>query len=280
MDGQMTEIDRAPGTAEELAGGRLLVWQAPAGVAHVRFNNPARHNAMSLAMWEGLAETCARLAEDGAVRVVVLSGAGGRAFVSGADISEFGESRTGAAASASSNAAVSRAEAALAALPVPSLAAIRGYCIGGGLGIALRCDLRLCSEGSRFAVPAARLGLGYGPDGVKALADVVGPAATADILFTARQIGADEALRLGLVGAVLADDALDAAVDEKVGRIAGNAPLTLRAVKAALQELRRPEGERDPQRVEALVAACFDSADYREGQAAFAEKRKPEFRGA
>ena len=276
----MIQDDRVPDTARELAGGRLLAWREPGGVAHLRFNNPDRLNAMSLAMWEGLGDTCAALAEDGDVRIVVLSGAGGRAFVSGADISEFGEARTGVEAAARYNAAVARAEAALAALPMPSLAAIRGYCIGGGLGIALRCDLRLCTEGARFAIPAARLGLGYGPDGVKALADVVGPAAAADLLYTARQVGAEEALRIGLVGRVAADDALDAAVEQTAGRIAGNAPLTLRAVKAALHDLRRPEAERDPARVQALVAACFDSADYREGQAAFAEKRKPEFRGA
>lgn len=276
----MTQDDRVPDTAQELAGGRLLAWQEPGGVAHLRFNNPDRLNAMSLAMWEGLGDTCAALAEDGDVRIVVLSGAGGRAFVSGADISEFGEARTGAEAAARYNAAVARAEAALAALPMPSLAAIRGYCIGGGLGIALRCDLRLCTEGARFAIPAAKLGLGYGPDGVEALARVVGPSVAADMLFSARQIGAEAAQRAGLVNQVLAGDEFDAAVEQTAGRIAGNAPLTLRAVKAALQDLRRPEAERDPARVQALVAACFDSADYREGQAAFAEKRRPEFRGA
>jgi enoyl-CoA hydratase len=177
------------------------------------------------------------------------------------------------------NAAVARAEEALAALPMPSVAAIRGYCIGGGLSIALRCDLRLAASDARFAIPAARLGLGYGAEGVAVLARLVGPSVAADMLFTARRIGAEEALRTGLVNRVMPPEDWAGAVDETAEGIAGNAPLTLRAAKAALQDLARPEAARDPDRLAALVRACYDSADYREGQAAFAEKRAPVFRG-
>ena len=249
------------------------------GIARIRLDNPERLNAMSLAMWDRLAEACEALASDLSVRVVALSGTGTRAFVSGADISEFGAARTGEAAVARYNAAVARAEAALAALPMPTLAAIRGYCIGGGLSIALRCDLRLATPDACFAIPAARLGLGYGAEGVAMLARVVGPSVAADLLFTARRMGAEEALRSGLVNRLLPAEETEAAVAETLDTLAGNAPLTLRAAKAALQDLARPEATRDPARIEAMVRACYESADYREGQAAFAEKRAPAFRG-
>jgi len=248
-------------------------------VARLTFDNPGKLNAVSLAMWEQLAQHCATLARDGAVRVVVLQGAGERAFVSGADISEFGEARTGEDAVARYNAAVATAEQALAALPMPTVAAIRGYCIGGGLSIALRCDLRIAAADARFAIPAARLGLGYGAEGMAVLARLVGPSVAAEMLFTARRFAAEEALRVGLASRVVPTEDWAGAVEETAATIAGNAPLTLRAAKAALQDLARPEAERDTERLAALVRACYDSADYREGKAAFAEKRPPMFRG-
>ncbi len=266
------------GRVQEHAGGGLLVAR-DGPVAAITFNNPDRLNAMRLGMWEALGDTAEALADDDDLRVVTLRGAGTRAFVSGADISEFAENRSGTSVSGRYNAMVARAEVALEALPVPTLALIRGYCVGGGLGIAMRCDLRLAAEDARFAITPARLGLGYGFDAVGALHRRLGPSTTADLLFTARKMPAGEALRKGICDRLFATDVFDAQTDEIVQGIAANAPLTIRAVKASLRALAGPEGARDRARIDAMVAACFDSADYREGQAAFAEKRAPRFRG-
>lgn len=249
-------------------------------VAHIVFNNPARHNAMSLSMWRGLAAGLAGMADDPAVRVVVLSGAGGRAFVSGADISEFGEQRDSPEAVVAYNRAVDEAEAAVTGFPKPVLAKIAGYCLGGGVGIALGCDIRICSDGATFGIPAGRLGLGYGAEGVARLVQVVGPAAAAEIFMTAERFGAAEALRLGLVNRVVPAAELDNRADALAQVIAANAPLTMQAFKAALGAC---AGHPDPARAERvgrLVEACYASADYAEGRRAFAERRAPVFRGA
>jgi len=232
-------------------------------VAHIVFNNPARHNAMSLTMWQGLSDRLAEHAADPEVRVVVLSGAGGRAFVSGADISEFGDQRASPEAAAEYNRISEAAEAAVASFPKPIVAKIDGYCLGGGVGLAIACDIRICSDTSRFSVPAGKLGLGYAFDGVSKLIATIGPAATAELFMTASMFTADEAARMGLVNRVAETGALDAETDALVGAIAANAPLTLAAFKAALLE----HGKR------------FSSQDYAEGQAAFAARRAPVFRG-
>lgn len=260
-------------------GTDKLLCDVTDGVARVTFNNPEKHNALSLAIRAALPGTLSAIAADASVRVVVVTGAGGRAFVSGADISEFGEQRTSPDARAEYDRGFDAINRAWAELPVPVIAMIRGYCIGGGLLTALQADIRVASDDAQFAIPAARLGLGYSYPGVEALLGVVGPSHTAEILFSARRFGAAEALAMGLVNRVVPGDALEDTVEELAAAIAANAPLTVAAAKAALREARRPADRRDLARVEALVDACYHSADYLEGQAAFAEKRTPRFTG-
>lgn len=249
------------------------------GVGTLTFNNPERHNAVSLDMWEAAGSILEDFAGNPAVRVVVLTGAGGKAFVSGADISKFEDERAKADAYERYNAAVDRTSTLLYEFPKPTLAMIRGYCIGGGVGLAVCCDLRICSDNSRFAVPAAKLGLGYAYTGLKKLVDLVGPAFAKEIFFTARQFSAAEAHQMGLVNRVVPLNDLDAYVGDYAGMIADNAPLTIAAAKVAAGEVLKDEQSRDLGRCAAMVQACFESQDYVEGRRAFMEKRKPDFTG-
>ena len=245
-------------------------------IAHLVIDNPARHNAMTLGMWTQLADTLAELAADADVRVVVLRGAGDQAFVSGADISEFEALRSSADGVAAYDAAVERAQSALSAFPRPVIAAIGGICYGGGMGLALACDLRLAAPGARFRMPAARLGLGYAYQGVKRMVDLLGPTHAAELIYTARVCDAQEALRLGLVGAV--HEYVHAQALALAATIAANAPLTVAAAKSAIQAALDP----DPtacERADRAARDCFGSADYAGGRAAFAEQRPPRFRG-
>ena len=250
------------------------------GVGHLVFNNPERHNAVSLDMWEAAEAAIAGFKADPEVRVVVLSGAGGKTFVSGADISKFEKDRATKEAVARYGVIVERAYDAFAAFPKPTVAMIRGYCIGGGLALALCCDMRICTDASTFGVPAAKLGLGYPFKGIKRLVDVVGPSSAKEIFFTARQFTAAEAQTMGLVNRVLSSDALEKYVEDTTATIAGNAPLTVDSVKFIVGETMKPAVERDLQSCADRVAACFASNDYKEGRAAFMEKRKPHFTGA
>jgi enoyl-CoA hydratase len=261
-------------------GVEKLVGRKDGQVGWMIFNNPERRNAVSLEMWRAIPDVLAAFEADPEVRVIVFTGAGERAFVAGADISQFEAERNDAAAEARYSSASAAANAAMAGLSKPSIAMIRGYCIGGGLAVALTCDLRICTEESRFAIPAARLGLGYGFGGVKALIDVVGPSIAKEILFTARQFSAEEALRVGLVNRVAPAAELEGVVRDYAAMIGANAPLTLRAAKLAAREAVRDPDKRRLAEVEAAVAACFDSADFKEGRTAFMEKRAPKFRGA
>jgi enoyl-CoA hydratase/carnithine racemase len=261
-------------------GVEKLIGRKEGQIGWMIFNNPERRNAVSLEMWRAIPDVLAAFEADPEVRVVVFTGAGERAFVSGADISQFEAERSDASAEARYSGASAAANAAMAGLSKPSIAMIRGYCIGGGLAVALTCDLRICEEGSRFAIPAARLGLGYGFGGVKALIDVVGPSIAKEILFTARQLTADEALRVGLVNRVTPVAELEPTVRDYAAMIGANAPLTLKAAKLAACEAVRDPDKRRLAEVEAAVAACFDSADFKEGRSAFMEKRTPQFRGA
>ncbi len=260
-------------------GTDQLLAEVAGHVATVTFNNPAKLNALSRDMRAALPDLLKALNADGDVRVIVVTGAGGRAFASGADISEFGDQRT----SPEARAAYDRGQAALtgawAEVDKPLIAMIRGYCLGGGLLTALQSDIRIASDDSQFGIPAARLGLGYGFDGVTALLNLVNPAAAAEILFSARRFPATDALRMGLVNRVVPADQLRDAVYGLADAIAGNAPLTVAAAKTAIRAAAQPPGQRDLARVQAQVEACFRSADYREGQRAFAEKRPPEFTG-
>src|SRR3954468_17739265 len=241
------------------------------------FNNPERHNAVSLEMWQSAAKILDDFAKDDEIRVVVLTGAGGKSFVSGADISKFEDERATRDAVERYNAMTEKVYSDLAAFPKPTVAMIQGYCIGGGLNLAVCCDLRFCSEGSRFGLPAAKLGLGYGYAGLKRFIDTIGPAHTKDIFFSARQFGAAEALAMGIVNRVLPEAELGPYVKEYAGTIAENAPLTIAAVKQSAIEALKPESERDLKRAADLVARCFASQDYVEGRKAFLEKRKPVF---
>ena len=249
------------------------------GVGWMVLNNPERHNAISLEMWEAAMEIIADFEADSGVRVMVVAGAGAKAFASGADISKFQDERQEAAAVAHYQATTQKAYAAVQGLSIPTIAMIRGYCIGGGTALAVCCDLRVCTENAKFGIPAARLGLGYGLARAQPLVDLIGPAYAKEMFFTGRQFDAREAESMGLVNRVVADDRLEATVEEMAATIAGNAPLTVRCAKLVVGEALKDAGERDVAATERAVDACFRSQDYREGQRAFMEKRKPRFTG-
>jgi enoyl-CoA hydratase len=262
----------------ELGTSRILA-EVRDGVGWITFNHPERRNAMSLDMWQGMGIAAENFERDPQVRVVVMKGAGGKAFVSGADISEFEQHRADSEQKKSYDAISARGHAGLVALSKPLIAMIEGYCVGGGLAIALAADVRFASSASRFSIPAARLGLGYDYRGVAALARLVGPSTAKDILFSARFLEADEALKVGLVNAVVDAAQLEAHVAAYASQIAANAPLTVHAVKKALQDFEQYSDHTDSGAVTALVARCFDSEDYREGRRAFLAKRPPQFQG-
>jgi enoyl-CoA hydratase/carnithine racemase len=246
-------------------------------IATLTFNNPERHNAMSLDMWRAATAVLEQFELDPAVRVIVLTGAGGKAFVSGADISKFESERATVDAVLEYNIAVDRFGKVLGECSKPTIAMIRGYCIGGGVGIAVCCDLRIANDAARFAVPAAKLGLGYGYANVRRIMDLVGPQFATEMLLTARQFDAADAMRMGLVNHVVPDAEIESYVLELAETVGNNAPLTIRAVKRIVRELRSDAP--DVEACDALVKQCFESADYREGRKAFMEKRKPVFRG-
>jgi enoyl-CoA hydratase/carnithine racemase len=231
-------------------------------------------------MWEAAEGFLADFRNDNNIRVVVVHGAGGKAFVSGADISKFEKERSSQEGIDRYNAAVDRANNAFYTFPKPTIAMIRGYCIGGGVGLALCCDMRICSEGSKFGVPAAKLGLGYRYDGLKKLTDLVGPSFAKEIFYTARQFTAAEAQVMGLVNRVLPDAELETYVKDYADVIAANAPLTIDSVKFIVGQAVADESKRDLKKCDDMVQACFASKDYTEGRKAFMEKRKPVFTGS
>jgi enoyl-CoA hydratase len=247
-------------------------------IGWMTFNKPARRNAVSLDMWQAMPVILDRFEQDPAVRVIVLRGAGDQAFVSGADISQFEALRASREGNAHYDQVSGEATRRLMACTKPTIAMINGYCIGGGLAIAVCCDLRIAGEGARFGIPAARLGVGYGAPGVKNLMQIVGPSFTKEIFFTARHFSAAEAREMGLINRVVADDTLQVYTRQYCTTIADNAPMTMHALKRTVGELM--QGERaDLAACEDLVTACFDSQDYIEGRRAFMEKRRPVFRG-
>lgn len=247
-------------------------------IGWMTFDNPARRNAVALEMWAAIPDILAGFEADPAIRVIALTGAGDRAFVSGADISQFATQRANPAQMAEYDRVSAAATQAIKQVTKPTIAVIRGYCIGGGLGVAATCDLRWATAGSKFGVPAGRLGLGYAHPGVKTLMDIVGPAYTKEIFFTAKHFSAAEAQAMGFVNRILPEDAFDAWVATELDTIAANAPLTLAALKLTVGELLRGH-EADLPRSETAVTACFGSDDYKEGRTAFMEKRKPVFQG-
>ena len=262
-----------------MTGTETMLADKAGAIGRMTFNNPARHNAVSVAMWQAAVRILEDFLGDPAIRVIVITGAGGKAFVSGADISEFEKTRSSRAAIDEYEALTASVFEALSGAPIPTIAMIDGYCIGGGLALALCCDLRICSEPSVFGLPAARLGLGYPFAGLRRLVDAVGPAFAKEIAFTARRFDADEALRIGLANRVVAPAVLEETVAECVESIAINAPLTVRAMKQVIGEILKDARDRDLAAGERLVKQCFDSEDYVEGRRAFMEKRTPVFTG-
>ncbi|HUT50632.1 MAG TPA: enoyl-CoA hydratase [Alphaproteobacteria bacterium] len=265
-DERGSDAGRVTGVAEGVIG-----W--------VTFDRPHRHNAMSYEMWQALPDVLAAHEADPEVKVIVLRGVGEKSFISGADISQFDERRASAAANENYRSVAGTAFTRLRDVSKPTIAMIRGYCIGGGLAVALCCDLRIAADDARMGIPAARLGLGYAQDGVKRLIDLVGPAYTKEILFTGRNYDAAEAWRIGLVNGVVAVDALAAEVRATAETIGENAPLTIAAAKWAVNETLLPSGEQDMGAVGLAIERCFDSDDFAEGRKAFAEKRRPVFKG-
>ncbi len=265
-------------SATEYASGKMLA-AVQDGVGLITFNQPEKRNAMSVEMWDGLAAILDAWKHAPAVHVVVMAGAGDKAFVSGADISQFEKSRSNADAQREYDMLTSAGRARLASFGKPVIARIQGFCLGGGLGIALQADIRIAAEGSMFGIPAAKLGIAYGFDMVRRLTALVGPAHASALLFTGERIDALEAARIGLVNKVVPAAALEQTAAAMARRIAANAPLSITGMKLILEQAARDPGDRDMDAVAQAVATCFDSADYTEGRTAFMEKRKPVFRG-
>jgi enoyl-CoA hydratase/carnithine racemase len=247
-------------------------------VGSLIIDHAARRNALTAQMWRALPAAVASLDDDPQVRVIVMRGAGEQAFVSGADISQFQEMRVGATAQ-QYEAENALAFAALSGVDKPLIALIHGFCIGGGVALAICADLRFAADDATFAVPAARLGLGYPLASMARLVPLLGAAHAYDLCFTARRVDADEARRIGLVNEVYLKADLDAQVEKIALGIANNAPLTLRAFKEAIRELSKADGARDLTRASEAIDDCFASTDYREGIDAFLAKRRPSFRG-
>jgi enoyl-CoA hydratase len=273
-------MDTLAGTAplREYADGKMLAAK-DGGIGFITFNQPEKRNAMSVEMWQGLAEILEDFHDDPAVRVVIMTGAGGKAFVSGADISQFEKRRANADAQEEYARLTSGGRARLANFPKPSIAAIQGFCLGGGLAIAMHTDLRIASANSQFGIPAARLGIAYAFDGLRTLVQLVGPAHARMILYTANRIGAEEAARIGLINKVVPEESLTDTVLEIARKIAGNAPLSVAANKLCIDNVLKDPADRDLEAIARAGRTCLDSADYREGRTAFMEKRQPQFQG-
>jgi len=271
-------LDAPKQNETSFADGKILK-RVSEGIGVVTFNNPEKRNAMSLEMWEGLGQALTELRDDEDVRVVILVGAGNKAFVSGADISQFDKTRHNAAASEEYSRRSAAQRALLAAYPKPTIACIRGFCLGGGMQVAMLADIRIAAADSQFGIPAARLGIAYGYDGLRHLVSLVGPSWARLLMYTGMRIESAEALRIGLVDRVVANDELWSATMELARIISGNAPLAVKAAKITIAEVLKDPADRDMEAIKRIGLACMDSEDYREGRRAFMEKRKPQFKG-
>lgn len=264
----------------ETATTEKLLLQKDGPIGWITFNQPEKRNAVSQEMWQAMPEYVADLASDPAIRVVILRGAGEAAFVAGADISQFKDRRRNAADEEEYRRISGAGSESLARLGKPLVAMIHGFCIGGGVSIAITCDLRLAADDARFGIPAARLGLGYHYRGMEKLMSLIGPAYTKELFFTARtDFSAQDALRMGLVNQVVPKADLERFTRDYALTMSRNAPLTLRSAKASVEQLLRPEDRRDYALLDKLIKDCFDSQDYQEGVKAFSEKRRPQFQG-
>lgn len=258
---------------------KRIIVEKDGPVGRVKMDNQTRRNAMTLGMWQDLGKAIADFAADDAIRVVVVSGEGGKAFCAGADISEFEKNRSSEESVKIYNTAVEESSELLRTINKPTIAAIDGFCVGGGVGIATCCDIRICTDDSIFAIPAAKLGLGYRVDGLKPLVDIVGPSYAMELFYTARKFTADEAERMNYANRVLPRDQFNDYVENYVQTIGGNAPLTIKAVKVVVQECIKDDADRNHDLCASIVDDCFKSEDYVEGRRAFMEKRKAEFKG-
>jgi enoyl-CoA hydratase len=265
-------------TDKPFADGKILK-SVTDGVGVITFNNPDKRNAMSLDMWDGLGQALIELRDDADVRVVILTGAGDKAFVSGADISQFEKTRHNAQASEEYSKRSDAQRTLLANYPKPTIACIRGFCLGGGMQLAMLADIRIASENSQFGIPAAKLGIAYGYDGLNHLVSLVGPSWARLLLYTGMRIDSAEALRIGLVDRVVGDAELWNATAEIARTISSNAPLAIKAAKITIAQALKDESQRDMDAIKAIGTACMDSEDFREGRQAFMEKRKPRFKG-
>jgi enoyl-CoA hydratase/carnithine racemase len=272
----MLNIPKA--TEKSFADGKILQSVAD-GVGVITFNNPEKRNAMSLEMWEGFGQALIEMRDDPEVRVVILAGSGGKAFVSGADISQFEKNRHNAQASEEYSKRSAAQRALLADYPKPTIACIRGFCLGGGMQVAMMSDMRIAADHSQFGIPAAKLGIAYGYDGLKNLVSLVGPSWARLLMYTGMRIDAAEAERIGLVDRVLPDAELWDATLEIARTISGNAPLAIQAAKITIAQVLKDPDKRDMDAIKAIGTACMDSEDFREGRQAFMEKRKPRFTG-
>jgi enoyl-CoA hydratase/carnithine racemase len=271
-------LDTPETTDKSYAEGKILQ-SVEDGVGVITFNNPEKRNAMSLDMWEGAGQALIDLRDDPAVRVVILAGAGDKAFVSGADISQFEKNRHNAQASEEYSKRSAAQRALLADYPKPTIACIRGFCLGGGMQVAMMSDIRIAATNSQFGIPAAKLGIAYGYDGLKNLVSLVGPSWARLLMYTGMRIDSAEALRIGLVDRVVSDADLWSATLDIARTISGNAPLAIKAAKLTIAQVLKDPDQRDMDAIKAIGTACMDSADFREGRQAFMEKRKPRFMG-
>jgi enoyl-CoA hydratase len=264
----------------ETAKTEKLLLQKDGPIGWITFNQPEKRNAVSQEMWQAMPEYVADLAADPAIRVVILRGAGETAFVAGADISQFKDRRRNAADEEEYRRISGAGSDSLARLGKPLVAMIHGFCIGGGVSIAITCDLRIAADDARFGIPAARLGLGYHYKGMEKLMSLIGPSYTKELFFTARtDFSAQDALRMGLVNQVVPKADLERFTRDYALTMSRNAPLTQRSAKASVEQLLKPEAQRDYALLDKLIKDCFDSQDYQEGVKAFSEKRRPQFQG-
>ena len=257
-----------------------LIVEKRGAVGWIVFNQPAKKNAINDAMWRGIPEAMAKYDADPEVRCVAFRGAGTEAFASGADISEFAKIRAERASVAKYDDLLDRVLHSIQGSMKPSVAMIYGYCMGGGLEIALACDLRYCARSAQFGIPAAKLGLAYSVEGHKRLLETVGHARAREVMFLGRRYPADEALAMGLVHRVLENEALESFVDGVMETLSANAPLSIANSKTQIEEYVKASGQPDHHRMQAAIERCAKSADYEEGRRAFMEKRKPRFTGA
>ena len=266
------------GAAREYADGKILQ-SVSDGIGILTFNNPEKRNAMSVEMWEGTAEALVAFRDDPNIRVVVLVGAGGKAFVSGADISQFEKNRHNAAASEEYGRRSGKPREMLASYPKPTIACIQGFCMGGGLALAMSADMRIASEGSQFGIPAAKLGIAYGFDGLTHLTQLVGPSRARLLMFTGMRIDAKEAYDIGLIDRLTSEAELWNTTMELAKVMAENAPLSIAASKITIAEILKDPDKRNMQAIKDIATKCMDSEDFKEGRTAFMAKRKPQFKG-